>query len=332
MVWFVVKRLLMMIPVLLFLTAVIFILNHLSPVDPARAELGPRASLGAVEAVRHELWLDRPVPVQYVHYLDRIVFHADLGFSARTQQPVVTDLRHAVPATIELAVAALMITVVLALLLGIASAGRWRGSTSLRWVLVSGASAPTFLLAILGILLFYSKLHLLPATGQTSYQNTPTGPTGFLLIDSLIAGEPAVFFDSLQHLILPAFCVAIVPAVAVGRVLRSSLIGVLNEDYVRTARSKGVTERRILFKHGLRNALGPRSSMLGLQTGLMFAGVVVVETIFAWPGIGLYASQAIPVGDFPAIAGVALVIGIAYVLINALIDVLQAVADPRVRL
>lgn len=329
---FLLKRLATMIPVLLFLSAVIFVLNHLSPVDPARAELGPRASLAAVASVRHALWLDRPLPLQYVHYLDRMVFHGDLGFSSRTQQPVTTDLRRAVPATIELAVLALITTVLLALLLGVTSAARWRGSGALRWVLVAGSSAPAFLLAIGGILLFFSNLHWLPATGETSYQNTPGGPTGFLLIDSLIAGEPAVFFDVLKHLILPAVSVALVPAVAVGRVLRSSLISTLSEDYVRTARSKGLPERSILLRHALRNALGPALSMLGLQTGLMFAGVVVVETVFAWPGIGLYASQAIPVGDFPAIAGVALVIGIAYVLINALVDILQAVADPRVRL
>jgi peptide/nickel transport system permease protein len=326
------RRLISMVPVLLFLTFIVFVLDQLSPVNPARAQLGPRASPGAVETLERQLWLNRPLPLQYLHYLDRVVLHADLGYSARTQNPVTTDLRHAVPATLELAIGALMIAVVLGLLLGVASAGQWRGSSIFRWILIAGASAPTFLLAILGILLFFSTLHLLPASGETSYQNTPTGPTGFLLIDALLHGEPTVFLDVLQHMILPAFCVAILPAVAVGRVLRSSLISAMQHEYVRTARSKGVTERRILLGHALRNAVGPALAMLGLQTGLMFAGVVVVETVFAWPGIGFYASEAIPVGDFPAIAGVALVIGIAYVVINATVDVLQAVADPRVRI
>jgi peptide/nickel transport system permease protein len=332
MLWFTTRRLATIIPVLLFLTAVIFVLDHLSPVNPARAELGPHASNAAVQALSHQLWLDRPIPVQYVHYLDQLVFHLNLGYSLRTQQPVTQNLRHAIPATAELAFFALIIALVLALLLGIASAGRWRGSGVLRLVMVGGASAPTFLLGIAGILIFFSKLHLLPATGETSYTNTPTGPTGFLLIDSLVHGEPAVFVDALEHLILPSLCIAIVPAVAVGRVLRSSLIASLGQDYIDTARSKGLTERVILFKHGLRNSVGPALAMLGLQTGLMFAGVVVVETVFAWPGIGLYAAEAIPVGDFPAIAGVALVIGVAYVIINGIVDILQAVADPRVRL
>lgn len=329
---FLARRLAMMIPVLLFLTAVIFVLNHLSPVDPARAVLGPHASQQAVASLRHELWLDRSLPSQYVHYLDRMLLHGDLGYSARLQQPVGAGLRQALPVTGELAVCALLLTLVLAIVLAMATAASWHGASLLRIAIIGAASAPAFLLGIAGILLFFSKLGWLPATGETAYQNTPTGPTGFLLLDSLLAGEPAVFADALQHIVLPALCVCLVPAVAVGRVLRSSLVSTLSSDYVRTARSKGLSERSILFRHALRNAVGPALSMLGLQTGLMFAGVVVVETVFAWPGIGLYAAQAIPVGDFPAIAGVALVIGVAYVVINGLVDILQAIADPRIRL
>jgi peptide/nickel transport system permease protein len=328
---FAAQRLAMMLPVLLFLTAVIFVLNALSPIDPARAVLGPNASAESVAHLRAEMGLDKPLPVRYVNYLDRMFLHADLGYSARLQQPVTAGLRRALPNTLELAGVAVVLTVILALLLGIASAGRWRGASLLRALIVGGASAPAFLLGIGGILVFFSELGWLPASGRTGYENTPTGPTGSLLIDSLVSGQPPVFFDALAHMILPAVCVALVPAVAVGRTLRSSLVTTLSSDYVRTARSKGLPERQILFRHALRNALGPALAMLGLQTGLMFAGVVVVETVFAWPGIGLYASQAIPVGDFGAIAGVALVIGAAYVVINGLVDVLQAVADPRIR-
>lgn len=328
---FTLRRLVTIIPVLLLLLAIVFILNHNSPIDPARAQLGPSASPAAVARVRSELWLDRSLPAQFVHYLDRAVLHADLGYSARLQQPVTTGLRRALPATLELAIAALVLTVVLALGLALASVARWRGASVLRVTMLAFASAPAFLLAIGGLLIFYSKLGVLPSSGETAYENTPTGPTGMLVVDSLLHGAPAVTTDALKHLLMPAVCVALVPAVAVGRVLRSSLITAMSAEYVRTARSKGLSEPAILFKHVLRNAAGPALSMLGLQTGLMFAGVVVVETIFAWPGIGLYASQAIPVGDFAAIAGVALAIGVAYVLINALVDVLQAVADPRIR-
>ncbi len=331
MVAFAARRLVMMFPVLLFLTAVIFILNSVSPIDPARAVLGPSASRAAVERLREELGVNDPLPVQYVTYLENI-FSGDLGYSARLQQPVTSGLRSALPTTLELTALALVITMFLAVALALASAGRWRGAPLLRALMVGGASAPAFLLGIAGILIFFSELGWLPSSGRTSFDNAPDGPTGFLLVDSAIAGRPAVFLDGLEHMILPAICIAMIPAVAVGRTLRSSLVTALSSDYVRTARSKGLTERQILVRHGLRNALGPALAMLGLQSGLMLAGVVVVETVFSWPGIGLYASQAIPVADFPAIAGVALVIGAAYVVINGLVDVLQAVADPRIRI
>jgi peptide/nickel transport system permease protein len=325
------KRVVMMFPVLLFLTAVIFLLNSVSPIDPARAVLGPSASRGSVERLREKLGLNDPLPTRYATYLEDMV-HGDLGYSARLQQPVASGLRKALPNTLELTFLALLLTIALAVLLALASAGRWRGAAVLRALMVGGASAPAFLLGIAGILIFFSKLGWLPASGRTAFETAPTGPTGFILIDSALAGRPAVFTDGLKHMIMPAVCIAMIPSVAVGRTLRSSLITALSSDYVRTARSKGLTERQILVRHGLRNAVGPALAMLGLQSGLMLAGVVVVETVFSWPGIGLYAAQAIPVADFPAIAGVALVIGVAYVIINATVDVLQAVADPRIRL
>ena len=198
--------------------------------------------------------------------------------------------------------------------------------------MIAGASAPVFLLAIGGIYIFYGKLHWLPASGRSSYANAPTGPTGFLLIDSLLAERPAVFVDALEHLILPAIAIALVAAVAVGRVLRSSLSESLAADYTRTARSKGLSDWGIVIKHTLRNSLTAPLAMTGLQFGLMFAGVVVVESIFAWPGIGNYAAESIPVNDFPAIAGVTLVIGFAYIMINVVVDILQAIADPRIKL
>ncbi|UJA20871.1 ABC transporter permease [Thermoleophilia bacterium SCSIO 60948] len=328
---FAVKRLLLMVPVLLFLTAVIFVLNELSPVDQARAVLGNAASDEQVEEKREELGLNDPLPTQYVNYVSGIV-QGDLGTSARLQQPVSEGLREAFPNTLELAAVATILTVIFGTLLGLASAGRWRGANVLRAVMVSGASAPTFLLGIAGILIFFSALDWLPASGTSSFDNAPEGPTGFLLIDAAIAGQPAVWWDALEHIIMPAIAIALIPAVAVGRTLRSGLITAMNSDYVRTARSKGLTERKIIVHHGLRNAVGPALAMLGLQSGLMLSGVVVVELVFAWPGIGLYAAQAIPVADFPVIAGVALVIGATYVIINAVVDVLQAVADPRIRL
>jgi peptide/nickel transport system permease protein len=329
---FVVKRIAVMVPVLLFLSTLVFVLNSLSPIDPARAVLGPSASPESVARLRDELGLNDPLPVQYVQYLQDIVLHGDLGTSARLQQPVTEGLRQAFPKTLELAAVATVLTVIFSTLLGLASAGKWRGANILRTIMVSGASAPTFLLGIAGILVFFSALGWLPASGTTSFDNPPTGPSGLLLIDSLLAGQASIFVDALKHIIMPAIAVSLIPSVAVGRTLRSSLITALSSDYVRTARSKGLTDRQIILRHCLRNAVGPALAMLGLQSGLMLAGVVVVELVFAWPGIGLYAAQAIPVADFPAIGGVALVIGVAYVVINALVDVLQAITDPRIRL
>jgi peptide/nickel transport system permease protein len=158
----------------------------------------------------------------------------------------------------------------------------------------------------------------------------PSGPTGLLTVDGLLAGQPGVILDALRHLLMPALAIAAVPAVSIGRVLRSSLITGMSSDYVRTARAKGLSERRVVLGHVLRNCAGAALSMTGLQVGLMFAGVLVIEQVFAWPGLGQYMAQSIPAADFPAIAGVTLLLGIGYVAVNTVVDVLQAVADPRI--
>jgi peptide/nickel transport system permease protein len=193
------------------------------------------------------------------------------------------------------------------------------------------ASAPTFFLAILMIMLFYRRLGWLPASGRLSNSYRDTGPTGFLLLDSLVHGSPGEFWDAAQHLLIPSLCLALGPAVAIGRVLRSSLLEVMRQDHVRTARAKGMSERVVVVRHALRNASGPALSMAGLQVGLLLAGVVVVELVFAWPGLGLYTEQSIGQADFPAIVGITFVLGTAYVAINAIVDILQLVADPRLR-
>ena len=323
------KRLGAMVAILLVLSASIFILQKLSRTDPVHAYLGANASKQAIAQERHILGYDRPLINQYFHYIKGLV-SGDLGQSLRTRRPVATDIGSYLPATIELTLFGLFLAVLLGGLLGLASAGRWRGSGAFRFLLVSGASAPSFLLALLGILLFFNKLHWLPATGDTGYNDAPTGPTGILLIDTLAHGQLNMFWDAFRHLILPGVCVALGPAVSIGRVLRTGLVTNLRSNFVRTARAKGLTERAVLFRHALRNSLGAALSMTGLQAGLMFAGVVVIETVFAWPGIGLYTDQSIPAADFPAIGGVTLILGIGYVVVNTAVDILQVVADPRV--
>jgi peptide/nickel transport system permease protein len=325
------KRIASMVGILLVLTAIVFTLQHLTPADPVHAFLGANSSKAQIATERHKLGYDKPIAVQYVRYVDDLL-HGNLQTSLRTRRPVTTDLGAYLPATIELTLFAIFLTAVLAITLGVASAARWRGAGIFRFVMMAGASAPSFLLALLGLLLFYHRLHWLPATGRTSYDNAPTGPTGLLTIDGLLHGRPSVTIDAIKHLILPGLCVALVPAVSVGRVLRSSMLNSLRSDYVRTARAKGLNERRVLLRHTLRNSAGAALSMGGLQVGLMFAGVVVIEQVFAWPGIGFYTVQSIPTSDFPAIAGVTIVLGAAYVLINTLVDIGQALADPRIAL
>jgi peptide/nickel transport system permease protein len=324
------SRLLGMIGVLLVLAFMVFALQRYTPADPVRVKLGANAQPALVKAERHRLGYDKPLPVQYFDYVKGLV-SGDMQDSLRTRRPVTTDLADDIPATLELTTFALGIALVLALILGIASAARVRGAGLLRIVLVAGSSAPVFLLALLGLLLFYRNLHWLPSTGRTKFHNAPTGPTKILTIDSLIHGRFDVFKDAVQHLILPGLCIAIGPAVSIGRVLRSSILTNLGSDYVRTARSKGLREWAVLWKHTLRNSIGAALSMTGLQVGLMFAGVVVIESIFAWPGIGFYTVQAIPRLDFPAISGVTLFLGAMYVIINTAVEVFQGVADPRLR-
>ncbi|WP_127781746.1 ABC transporter permease [Rhodococcus sp. X156] len=327
---FVLKRLSAMVLILVVLTGVMFVLQSVSSLDPVHAQLGAQASADAVAARRHELGLDLPLTTQFWNYLVAVV-QGDFGTSFRTRRPVGTDLLSFVPATLELALAGITIALLLAMLLAFSTTLRWRGAEVLRVVLFTGAAAPMFLLGIVGIIVFYQQLGWLPATGRSSVADLPDGPTGLLTVDGLLAGRLDVVADALQHLVLPATALALGPAVAIGRVLRSSLLTDLESDYARTGRAKGLSSRGVLFKHVLRNCVGSSLAMTGLQLGLMFSGVLVVEQVFAWPGIGQYVAQSIPVADFPAIAGVTLLLGAVYVVINAVVDLLQAAADPRIK-
>jgi len=325
------KRVMSAVLVLLVLIAIIFLLRQASPVDPARAIVGDKASAQVVAVERQKLGLNDPLPVQYVHYVGRVL-HGDFGQSAVTRKPILTNLVTFVPATVELVLVAFALAIAFGIFFGIATAQNWRGAGGLRVVMIVASSLPVFLTALLGIIFFYQKLGWLPATGRTSITNAPTGPTGFLLIDGLLHLRLDVVRDALGHLLLPAICLALAPAVAIGRVLRSSLQNTMRSDYVRTARAKGQREVSVLAKHAMRNSAGPALSMGGLQLAYMFASILVIEQIFAWPGLGLYTVQAINKGDFSTIAGVSLTLGVIYIIANVVVDALQGAADPRIRL
>jgi peptide/nickel transport system permease protein len=327
---FLLRRLGSMAMVLLVLAAAVFALQRISPVDPVRVKVGQNAPAAVVEAERHRLGYDQPLPQQYVRYVGDAV-GGDLQQSLRTGQPVASDIGDYLPASLELLLYALLIATPLSLLLGIASATRRRGAGLLRSGLFVLAAAPPFLLGILGILIFYRDLGWLPATGRSSLVDAPTGPTGLLTLDGLLHGQPDVTVNALQHLVMPAIALSLVPAVAVGRVLRGSIMANLRADHVRAARSKGLSEWQVVLRHCLRNSAGPALAMGGLMFGIIFAALTLIETVFAWPGLGLYVSGSIPKGDFPAIAGVTLLLGASYVVINTAVDLLQAVADPRIR-
>ena len=320
------KRLGALVLLLIALSALLFTLRHFGGGDPVRAIVGANASPESVAAARTRLGLDQPLTVQYWHYVTGLL-HGDLGNSYRTRRPVGTDLLDFLPATVELVAAAFALAVVLAIVFAVSSILRWPGAAAFRGLLMVGATAPTFLLAIGGIVLFAKVLGWLPASGRTS--GLGTSPTGFVLLDAVLAGDPEAFTAGLQHLVLPATALAVAPALAIGRVLRSSLLTTREADHVRTARAKGLGEAGVLRRHVLRNSLGPALSMGGLQLGFTLGGVLVVENVFNWDGVGSYLGASIPVDDYPAIAGVTLVLATAYVLINAVVDVLQAVADPR---
>jgi peptide/nickel transport system permease protein len=193
------------------------------------------------------------------------------------------------------------------------------------------SACPVYLTAILGIVIFYSTLHWLPDSGQSGYAHAPTGPTGFLVLDSILAGRLGVTWDAIEHLILPATCLAVAPAVAIGRVLRSSLQQSMRSDYIRTARVKGMSELRVVLAHGLRNSIGPALALGGIVIAGTFGFLIIIEDVFAWPGLGNYMVQAISIGDDTTISAVTLVLGALFVISNVFVDIFQALADPRIR-
>lgn len=328
---FVVKRLASLMGILVVLTFVVFALQQLSPADPVKAKLGANATREAVAAERERLGYNDPMVTQFGRYVQGVA-RGDLGDSLRTKHPVQEDLREFLPASFELMMAIVVLAGVLGVVLALLTSRVGRGAGAIRVGMTAAASAPSFLVALLMMLLFYRRLGWLPASGRSGYRDAPTGPTGFLVLDGLLAGRPSVTLDAIRHMLLPAVAAAIAPAVSVALVLRSSLLSTLRSDFVRTARAKGLPERRVMVRHALRNAAGPALSVSGLLIASLFAGTLIVESIVSWPGLGLYTLRSLSASDFPAIAGITLVLGAIYVIVNAIVELVQAALDPRLRL
>jgi len=323
---------LQIIPVLLGVSIVVFFMVRAIPGDPAQILLGQNATQADVVALRAKLGLDKPVIVQYGLFLKDAI-RGDLGTSLATGQPVMVELVQRFPATLELTAFAMLIAVIVGVPVGVISAVRQYSLldkvTSV--LALTGISMPIFWLAMVLIVIFTVNLELLPFPGRLGSGVSITATTGLVLVDSLLTLNFAGFWDGLLHLIMPALALGTIPMAVVTRMTRSSMLEVMNEDYVRTARAKGVVPWRVVFKHALRNAMLPTVTVIGLQIGLLMSGAVITETIFSWPGVGQIAYDSIYRRDYAMIQGVVLYGALLFVLVNLLVDVLYAVLDPRVR-
>ena len=328
------RRLPLLVVLLGAISAAVFALTQALPGDPAFiAAGGGDATPEMIAHARARLGLDRPLWVQYALYMRNAVT-GDFGRSLVNRKPVLDDLRTFWPASAELALAAITISGVIGVPLGVLSAvraGRWLDRLITPGSVFLG-SMPIFWLGLMAVLVFYRVLDLLPAGGRLTVGLTPpTAVTGLLLIDALLAGNLVVFVDALRHLILPACILSLISLAMITRVTRAAMLDILHEDYLRTARAKGLAESQIILKHALRNASVPIVTVVGIQLGQLIGGVVVTETIFSWPGLGLYAVTAVENQDYPAIMAFTLVTTVVYVLINLVVDLLYPLLDPQTR-
>ncbi|MFP1734621.1 ABC transporter permease [Lonsdalea quercina] len=309
-----------------------FIISHLIPGDPARLLAGDRASDEMVRHIRQQLELDQPLYVQFIRYVGDLL-HGDLGTSIRTGRLVLDDLRTFFPATLELAFFALLLALALGIPLGVLSAvyrNRWLDHM-VRLLALTGISTPAFWLGLGVIVLFYGQLNLLPGGGRLDdWLDPPAHVTGFYTIDALLAKDGEAFWNSLQHLILPAVTLAFVHLGIVARQIRSAMLEQLSEDYIRTARASGLPAWRVILGYALPNALIPSVTVLGLALGDLLYGAVLTETVFSWPGMGAYVVSSIQALDFPAVMGFAVVVSLAYVAVNLVVDLLYLWIDPRI--
>ncbi|MEN6410752.1 MAG: ABC transporter permease [Anaerolineaceae bacterium] len=327
------RRLLLSILVLVGVSLLVFFLSHIVPGDPARLAAGPQARMEQVENLRREYGLDKPLPEQYVIYM-RNLLQGDLGKSLQSRRPVLDDLKDYFPATFELTFLATILAVVGGVVFGIISAiykNKWIDNL-LRVFSLTGVSMPVFWLGIVLVLIFYRQLDILPFGNRLDASlTTPQQITGLYLLDSLMTGNLPAFWSAFKHLILPSITLAYSSLGVISRMSRASLLEVMQEDYIRTARAKGTRERWVLSRHALKNSLIPVLTVIGLQFGSLLGGAFLVEVIFSWPGLGTYAMKAIMFLDYNAIIGVTLLTAVAFMLTNMLVDILYMVVDPRMR-
>lgn len=329
---YIIKRLLMLVPVLIGVSIIVFTIMRVFSPDPAPIVLGQHATMETANAWREANGLNDPLHIQYFRFIGG-VFTGDLGTSYYTKTPVIKEIMARFPATIELAVSAIILASIFGIIIGVISAVRKNSifdSLGMVTALI-GVSMPIFWLGIILIIIFSGTLHVLPSGGRVDPLLQPASVTGFYLIDSLLAGDIAAFKDSLAHLILPACALGMYSMAIIARMTRSSMLDTLEQDYIRTARAKGITETQVIRKHALRNALIPIVTVIGLQLGSLLGGAVLTETVFSWPGIGSYTVNCILKSDFPVVQGVVMLVAITFVIINLVVDIVYAFLDPRIK-
>ncbi|TQS01066.1 ABC transporter permease [Paenibacillus ottowii] len=328
---YIVKRLAILIPVLLGMTLIVFSIIHAIPGDPAETILGDKATEQSKQALRGQLGLDKPWLQQYGTYLSELA-RGDLGDSIRTRQPIAREMVPYLAATLELTVASMFFAVVVGMNAGIVSAWKrnsWFDYVSMVIALV-GVSMPIFWLGLMEQWIFANKLHWLPSIGRMNSRDPVEAVTNLAVIDAFIGGRMDQVWTVIKHLILPSIALGTIPMAVIARITRSSMLEVMDADYIRTARAKGLASFQVVYKHALKNAAIPVLTVIGLQTGSLLGGAVLTETIFAWPGIGRYIFEAISSRDYPVIQSGILIIAFLFVIINLIVDLLYAVLDRRI--
>jgi len=326
------RRLILLVPVLVGLSLLVFTISNVLPGDPVKLAAGPQATQAEIDSLARELGMDQPLPIRYWNYVSGLV-RGDWGQSVLTRRPVWDDLKIYLPATLELVLAALALAVTVGIPAGLMSAvyaNRWPDYLS-RVLSLGAISMPRFFLGLILQLLFAMWLGWLPLGGRYPIiEEPPPTLTGFLTIDALASGNGTAFLIALQHLLLPAFAMSLSPLATITRMMRATTLEVLQQDYVLTERALGLSQRLIVFKYVLKNAMSASLTVIGLYVGWLLGGTVLVETVFDWPGVGLYATKAIVTQDFMPVMGVTLAIGTIFILANLVVDLLYGLLNPKV--
>lgn len=328
---YILRRIMIMIPTLLGVTVIVFLMLHATPGDPAELLLGERATTESLEQLREHLGLNKPLHVQYGLFLSRLL-KGDLGETIWTRQKVWTEVKQRFPATIELSLVALFISCFAGMILGIISATKQYSLFDYASMIgaLAGVSMPIFWLGLVFMLIFSLNLGWLPLSGRLSISVDLEVITNFYILDAILTRNWPAFKDAVWHIIMPAVTLSTIPTAIVARMTRSAMLDVLRQDYIKTAKAKGLSQLKVIFKHALRNAMIPVVTTIGLQFGVLLGGAILTETIFAWPGVGKWMYDAVMQRDYMVIQGGTLFIAGLFVVINLFVDLLYAVINPRI--